>query len=63
MTNWTRQPNVEDGARTGKTHEESSELRHLRFQNRPLEQENEALRRVTAYLSQANLPEKGSIRS
>ena len=51
------------GARPGTTREESSELRDLRRRNRLLEQENEVLRRAAAYLSQANLPGKGSTRS
>ena len=59
LTNWMRQADVEDGARPGKTREESSELRDLRRRNRLLEQENEVLRRAAAYLSQANLPGKG----
>ena len=42
---------------------ESAELRELRRRNRLLEQENEVLRRAAAYLSQANLPGKGSTRS
>jgi transposase len=63
LTNWMRQADVEDGARPGKTREESTELRDLRRRNRLLEQENEVLRRAAAYLSQANLPGKGSTRS
>jgi transposase-like protein len=63
LTNWMRQTDVEDGARPGKTREESSELRDLRRRNRLLEQENEVLRRAAAYLSQANLPGKGGTRS
>ena len=59
LTNWMRQADVEDGARSGKTREESSELRELRRRNRLLEQENLVLRRAAAYLSQANLPSKG----
>ena len=58
-----RQADVEVGARPGKTREESSELRDLRRRNRLLEQKNEVLRRAAAYLSQANLPGKGSTRS
>ena len=54
-----RQADIEDGNRPGKTREESTELRDLRRRNRLLEQENEVLRRATAYLSQANLPGKG----
>src|SRR5690606_39091068 len=63
LTNWMRQADVEDGARPGKTREETSELRDLRRRNRMLEQENELLRRAAAYLSQANLPRKSSTRS
>ena len=42
---------------------ESAELREARRRNKLLEQENEVLRRAAAYLSQANLPGKGSTRS
>ena len=63
LTNWMRQADVEDGARPGKTREESSELREARKKIRLLEQENEVLRRAAAYLSQANLPGKSSTRS
>lgn len=63
LTNWLRPTDVEDGARTGKTREESSELRDLRRRNRLHEQENEVQRRAAAYLSQANLPGKCSTRS
>ncbi|WIY82889.1 IS3 family transposase [Propionimicrobium sp. PCR01-08-3] len=58
LTNWMRQADVEDGARPGKTREESSELCDARKRIRLLEQENEVLRRAAAYLSQANLPER-----
>ena len=57
---WIRQADVDDGIRPGKTREDSTELRDLRRRNRLLEQENEVLRRAAAYLSQANLPGKGS---
>ena len=63
LTNWMRQADVEDGNRAGATREESTELRELRSRNRLLEQEGEVLRRAAAYLSQANLPGKGSSRS
>lgn len=43
LTNWMRQADVEDGARPGKTREDSAELRDLRRRNRLLEQENEVL--------------------
>ena len=58
-----RQADVDDGNRPGRTREESDELRELRRRNRLLGQENEVLRRAAAYLSQANLPGKGSTRS
>ena len=63
LTNWMRLADVEDGNRPGTTREQSTELRDLRRRNRLLEQENEVLRRAAAYLSQANLPGKGSTRS
>ena len=42
---------------------ELAELREAKKRIRLLEQENEVLRRAAAYLSQANLPGKGSTRS
>jgi transposase-like protein len=60
---WLRRAAVEDGVRPGVSRSESEELRELRKRNRLLEQENEVLRRAAAYLSQANLPGKGSTRS
>lgn len=54
---------AEDGARPGLTMSEARDVRELRRRNRLLEQENEVLRRAAAYLSQANLPGKGSTRS
>ena len=45
------------------TRTEAAELREARKRIRLLEQENEVLRRAAAYLSQANLPGKGSTRS
>lgn len=63
LLNWLRQADVEAGRKPGVTSSESAELRELRKRNRLLEQENEVLRRAAAYLSQANLPGKGSTRS
>ena len=63
LQNWLRQADVEAGRKSGVTSSESAELRELRKRNRLLEQENEVLRRAAAYLSQANLPGKGSTRS
>lgn len=63
LRNWIRAADIEDGNRPGTTATEAAELRELRRRNRLLEQENEVLRRAAAYLSQANLPGKGSTRS
>ena len=63
LQNWLRQAEVEAGRRAGSTAAESAEMRELRKRNRLLEMENEVLRRAAAYLSQANLPGKGSTRS
>ena len=63
LTNWMKTADVEKGVKPGVTAAESAELREARKQIRLLEQENEVLRRAAAYLSQANLPGKGSTRS
>ena len=60
LSKWMRQADVDDGAKPGTSRTESVELRELRRRTRLLEQENEVLRRAAAYLSQANLPGKGS---
>lgn len=60
---WPRQADVEAGVKPGVTKDEASETRELKRRLRLLEQENEVLRRAAAYLSQANLPGKGSTRS
>jgi transposase len=60
---WLRQAEIEEGAKPGASRAESAELREARKRIKLLEQENEVLRRATAYLSQANLPGKGSTRS
>ena len=58
LRNWLQRADVDDGHRPGQTSVESTELRELKRHNRLLEQENEVLRRASAYLSQANLPGK-----
>jgi len=63
LQKWLRRAEVDEGAKPGQTRTESGELREARKRIRLLEQENEVLRRATAYLSQANLPGKGSTRS
>jgi len=63
LTKWLRRSAVEDGERPETTRADFDEVRELRRRNRLLEQEVEVLRRAAAYLSQANLPGKGSTRS
>lgn len=63
LTNWLKQADIEDGITPGSTTSENADLREARKRIRLLEQENEVLRRAAAYLSQANLPGKGSTRS
>ena len=60
---WLRQAEIDEGSKPGVSRGESAELREARKRIKLLEQENEVLRRATAYLSQANLPGKGSTRS
>ncbi len=63
LQKWLQRAKVEDGAAPGQSRSEAAEIRELRKRNRLLEQENEVLRCAAAYLSQANLPGKGSTRS
>ena len=63
LANWLKAADIEDGRRPGTTAADSAELREARKRIRLLEQDNEVLRRAAAYLSQANLPGKGSTRS
>lgn len=63
LSKWMRQADIDEGNKPGTSRSESAELRELRRRTRLLEQENEVLRRAAAYLSQANLPGKGSTRS
>ena len=60
---WLRQSDHDTGTEPGVSRGDSAELREARKRIRLLEQENEVLRRAAAYLSQANLPGKGSTRS
>lgn len=60
---WLRQDDIDSGVVPGQSRQESQDLKDARKRIRLLEQENEVLRRAAAYLSQANLPGKGSTRS
>ncbi|MFF8807871.1 hypothetical protein [Streptomyces omiyaensis] len=65
MTSWKRmrRADTDDGSRPGTPGQEGVELREARRRIKLLEQENEVLRRAAAYLSQADLPGRGSTRS
>ena len=63
LQKWMRRADIDEGAKPGQSRYEAAEIAELRKQNRLLEQENEVLRRATAYLSQASLPGRGSTRS
>lgn len=63
LSKWLRAADIEDGVKPGATSDQLAELREVKRRNRLLEQENEVLRRAAAYLSQAQLPGKGSTRS
>lgn len=59
LNKWMRRADIDDGTCRAESHE----LRDARRRTRLLEQDNEVLRHAAAYLSQANLPGKGSSRS
>lgn len=63
LQKWLRRADIDEGTKPGQSRIDSIENRELRKRVRLLEQENEVLRRAAAYLSQANLPGKGSTRS
>jgi len=63
LNKWMRQADIDDVNKPGVSRTESHELRDARRRIGLLEQENEVLRCAAAYLSQANLPGKGSSRS
>jgi transposase len=63
LSKWLRRAAIDDGVLPGVSRGEAQELRDAMKRIRLLEQENEVLRRAAAYLSQANLPGKGSTRS
>ena len=56
LSKWMRQADIDDGVVNGQTSAEQSELVQLRREKRRLEQENEILRRATAYFARETLP-------
>jgi transposase len=56
LNRWLRIADRDDGLVPGPTSTENAELRELRRRNRLLEQENEVLRRATAYFARETLP-------
>lgn len=60
LQKWLPRADIDAGAKPGQSRTEAAEIRELRKRIPLLEQENEVLRRAAAYLSQANLPGKGS---
>lgn len=63
LSKWLRRVDIDEGVRPGVTTADALGLGAARRRIKLLEQENEVLRRAAAYLSQANLPGKGSTRS
>jgi transposase len=53
---WKRQAEIDDGVKDGLTTAEQNELVQLRRDKRRLEQENEVLRRATAYFAKDAAP-------
>ncbi len=56
LRRWLRQADVDDGVVDGQTSAEQSELVQLRRDKRRLQQENEILRRASAYFAKDALP-------
>lgn len=58
LSKWLRQAAIDAGDKPGVSTSEAAELREAKRRIKLLEQENEVLRRASAYLSQANLRPK-----
>ena len=56
LQRWLKIADVDDGVRPGVTSAEAAELREWKKRAKLLEQENEILRRATAYFARETLP-------
>ncbi len=56
VSRWKHQAEIDDGVKDGLTTAEQDELVQLRRRARRLEQENEILRRATAYFARDSAP-------
>ena len=62
LQKWMRPADIDKGAKPGQIRTEAADIRELKKRNHLLDQENDVLRRAAAYLSQANMPGRGSTR-
>lgn len=60
LTKWLRRAAVDEDSKSGVSRSKDAEWREARKRIRLLGQEVEVLRRAAAYLSQGNLPRRGS---
>jgi len=58
FSTWWKEADIEVGNRPSITKSEAAQVRELKKHNRLFERENEVLRRMAAYLSQANRTRK-----
>ena len=56
LNRWLKMADRDDGLRPGLTTANNTELKELRRRNKLLEQENEVLRKATAYFARDALP-------
>lgn len=62
LETWLHRYRVDTGIQPGVTSSEKEEIARLKREKKQLEYEVEILRRAAAFLSQANLPGKGTTR-
>jgi transposase len=56
LHNWLKKAEMEEGVRPGLPERDATEMRELKRRNKVLEQENEILRRATAYFAKDHAP-------